>query len=56
MWIAVKLLIKGDRNTGKTCLFHQLQGGEFVEEYIPTNEIQVLNDSNSGWHPDPEIS
>ncbi len=39
----VKVIIKGDRNTGKTCLFHLLQGSSFIEEYIPTPEIQVPN-------------
>ena len=37
----MKIVVRGDRNTGKSCLFYRMEGKSFTEAYIPTSEIQV---------------
>uniref|UniRef100_A0A6B2KXA6 Uncharacterized protein n=1 Tax=Arcella intermedia TaxID=1963864 RepID=A0A6B2KXA6_9EUKA len=37
----MKIVLRGEANTGKTCLFHRLQGRGFVGQYDPTPRIQI---------------
>lgn len=37
----MKVIIRGDRQTGKSCLFHRLEGGGFVREHLSTAQIEI---------------
>lgn len=56
----VKMVIRGDRATGKSSLFELLQGKAMSPQYVETPEIQV-GDAGAGWcdpcpHPSNPLS
>lgn len=40
---SVKIVIRGERGTGKTSLLHRLQGRPVPAQHEPTAEIQTAN-------------
>eukprot|EP00742_Colponemidia_sp_Colp-10_P003654 GILJ01003889.1.p1 GENE.GILJ01003889.1~~GILJ01003889.1.p1 ORF type:complete len:722 (-),score=105.96 GILJ01003889.1:126-2291(-) len=51
----LKVVIRGERQTGKSCLFQRLQGKSFVEAYEPTNAIQTAHISWSPKHSNDTV-
>ncbi|CAN7989980.1 unnamed protein product [Ixodes pacificus] len=45
----MKLVIRGDRNVGKSCLLLRLQGQRLKEEYQPSEEIQARGGGGIQW-------
>lgn len=37
----MKILIRGSRGTGKTTLWNRMQGSKFINQYVPSPEIQT---------------
>jgi hypothetical protein len=39
--ISIKVVVRGERNTGKSSLMTRLQGKPYHEDYVPTPEIET---------------
>ena len=48
----MKVLVRGDRATGKAALLHRLQGNQMPDQYTPTNEIKI---ATINWSPAAEV-
>jgi hypothetical protein len=48
----MRVILRGDKESGKSALLRRLEGGEFIDQYSPTPEIQTahINWNYKGQH------